>query len=121
MSALRYSRPGHPAPTLDNGGLIYLGPDTPHPSGHRFYLLSEVASRTSLVPKQPERKGRTIDRPAYSGPRCGYLMPKLGEVCYRRPHGGKDHRSEASVKADIQRRHAPRREERGERAMEQRG
>ena len=108
MSALRYSRPGIAGTTL-----VDLGPDTPHPSGHRFYLLSEIASRTSLTPKQPDRKGRTINRPAYSGPRCGYLMPKLGEVCYRRPHGGKDHRSETSVKADIQRRHAPRREERG--------
>ena len=107
MSALRYSRPGIAGTTL-----VDLGPDTPHPSGHRFYLLSEVSSSSALKPKQPERKG-TINRPAYSGPRCGYLMPKLGEVCYRRPHGGRDHRSEASVKADIQRRHAPRREERG--------
>ena len=116
MSALRYSRPGIAGTTL-----VDLGPDAPHTSGHRFYLLSELTASRALTPGGPERQGRTIKRAVYSGPRCGYLMPKLGEVCYRRPHGGKDHRSEASVKADIQRRHAPRREERGERAMEQRG
>ena len=114
MSALRISRPGIAGTTL-----VDLGPDTPRAMGHRFYLLGEVATNTVLRP-QPDRAGRTINRASYQGPRCGYLMPKLGETCYRRPHLGKDHRSEASVKADIQRRQAPRREERGERAMEQR-
>ena len=115
MSALRYSRPGIAGTTL-----VDLGPDAPRSSGHRFYLLSEVSTRTALQPRQPDRLGRVIKRASYTGPRCGYVMPKTGEACYRRPHGSRDHRSEASVKADIERRHAPRREERGERAMEQR-
>ena len=111
MSALRISRPGIAGTTL-----VDLGPDAPHVSGHRFYLLSEVASSR----RPPQSQVYTVKRADYTGPRCGHLMPKLGERCYRRPHDGPDHRSEASVKADIARRQSPRREERGERAMEQR-
>lgn len=102
MSALRISRPGIAGTTLiplDDGA-------TPHRSGHRFYLLPEATPSKALAPQQPPREGRVVVRKPYTGPRCGHVLPLLGEPCYRRPHTGRDHRSEAAVKADMQRRQA---------------
>lgn len=99
MSALRISRPGIAGTTL-----VPLGPETPRSSGHTFYLLTEATPSKALAPQQPPREGRVVVRKPYTGPRCGYVLPLLGEPCYRRPHTGRDHRSEAAVKADMQRR-----------------
>ena len=99
MSALRFSRPGIAGTTL-----IDLGPQEVRSQGHRFYLLSELTATRSFAPAQPVRAGRTIKKQPYTGPRCGHLLPNVGQPCFRRPHPGRDHRSEAAVKADIQRR-----------------
>ena len=100
MSALRFSRPGIAGTTLQ-----YLGP-TPdvRSAGHRFYLLSEVAPTRTLAPGNVERTKRAFKRHPYNGPRCGYILPIAGVPCYRRPHHGRDHRSEATVLADLARR-----------------
>lgn len=99
MSALRFSRPGVVGTTL-----VDLGPS--HVTSLRLgiYLLSEAVPTRTLAPGQPERAGRNIVRRPYEGERCGYLLPALGEPCFRRPHESRDHRSEASVKADRARR-----------------
>ena len=110
MSALRISRPGIAGTTLiplDDGAV-------PLARSHRFDLLGDVfmTPNRALAPKQPFRPPNY--RQPYKGPRCGYLMPKSGVPCYRRPHDDRDHRSEETVRKDSERKatRKSRREER---------
>ncbi len=102
MSALRLSRPGYPAPTFDNGGLVYLGPSTPRKSGHNFYLLGEL---TQSKPRAAVPRIASVR--TYEGQRCGYILKIAGVPCFRPIHDGSDHRSAAQLQRAADRKRKP--------------
>lgn len=65
--------------------------------GSRFVLTAvKQAQQRSRIPRQPLAEARRV--------RCGFLLPYVGEPCYRLPGHHDSHRSEAAMRGDAARR-----------------